>query len=403
MKMEKITNKIQMKAIITNLLVLCMGITLNAQTNINSVLASIEENNTTLKSLRESAEAQKLGNKTGIYLENPKAGFNYLRGNPSDIGNRTDFNIMQTFDIPTITGIKNRVAGEKNNLVEWQYRADRMNILLETKQYCIELIYYNALKKELDLRLQHAETIAAGYQERLDKGDVSILEYNKVRLNLSTVQGEISRVDVERNALIEHLKRLNGGNDISLDDYLFPEIEFPLSFEGWYVEAEQKNPVLAYVKQEIEVSKKQVSLSKAMGLPTFSAGYMSEKVVGQRYQGVSVGVSIPLWENKNRVKQAQAAVRAAESRETDSKRQFYGQLQILYNRTLGLKATADTYRYSLETANSSELLKKALDAGEISLLDYIVEIGLYYNTVNQALEAERDYQMAFAELSAVEL
>ena len=392
-----------MKIIITTILILCTGIPLNAQININSVLASIEENNTTLKSLRESAEAQKLENKTGIYLENPEVGFNYLWGNPMDIGNRTDFSVIQTFDIPTITGIKNRIAGEKNNLIEWQYRADRMNILLEAKQYCIELIYYNALKKELDLRLQHAETIVAGYQERLDQGDVSILEYNKVRLNLSTVQGEISRVDVERNALIEQLKRLNGGNDISLDDYRFSEIEFPLSFEGWYVEAEQKNPVLAYVKQEIEVSKKQVSLSKAMGLPTFSAGYMSEKVVGERYQGISVGVSIPLWENRNRVKQAQAAVRAAESRETDSKRQFYGQLQILYNRTLGLKATAETYRKSLETANSSDLLKKALDAGEISLLDYILEIGLYYNTVNQALEAERDYQKAFAELSAVEL
>jgi hypothetical protein len=68
-----------------------------------------------------------------------------------------------------------------------------------------------------------------------------------------------------------------------------------------------------------------------------------------------------------------------------------------------LKAAADVYRKSLETANSSDLLKKALDAGEISLLDYILEIGLYYDTVNQALEAERDYQMAYAELSAAEL
>ena len=32
--------------------------------------------------------------------------FNYLWGNPSAIGNHTDFNISQTFDIPTITGMK---------------------------------------------------------------------------------------------------------------------------------------------------------------------------------------------------------------------------------------------------------------------------------------------------------
>ncbi len=392
-----------MKTIIIILLILFTGVTLSAQTNINSVLSSIEENNTTLKALREKAEAQKLENKTGIYLENPEVGFNYLWGNPTDMGKRTDVSVMQTFDIPTLTGMRNRMASEKNILVEWQYKADRMNILLEAKQYCIELIYYNALKRELNIRLQHAQTIATGYKKRLDNGDANILEYNKARLNLSTVEGEISKVEVERKALTEQLKRLNGANVLSLDDHSYSNIEFPLSFNAWYEEAEQKNPVLAHVKQEVEVSKKQVSLNKAMSLPTFSAGYMSEKIVGEHFQGISVGISIPLWENKNRVKQARAAVKAAESMEDDRKQQFYAQLQIIYNRTLGLKTTAEAYRNSLETANNSQLLKKALDAGEISLLDYILEMGLYYETVNRALEAERDYQKAFAELSAVEL
>lgn len=392
-----------MKAIIISILALFGSISLYAQNNINSVLTSIEENNTTLKALRETAESQKLENRTGIYLSNPEVGFNYLWGNPVDMGNRTDFSVTQTFDIPTITGMKSKVANGKNDLVEWQYKADRMNIMLEAKQYCIELIYYNALKKELDIRLEHAKTIAESYEKRLATGDANKLEYNKVQLNLFTVQGEISRIEVERNALLSQLKRLNGGNDVTFDDSQFAQTQLPLNFDDWFVNAEQKNPVLAYIKQEIEVSKRQVSVSKAMGLPTFSAGYMSEKVVGQRFQGVSVGVSIPLWENKNRVKQAKAAVRAAESREADSKQQFYSNLQIQFNRAIGLQNTAQAYRKSLLTANSTDLLKKALDAGEISLLDYMVEIGLYYETVNQALQAEMDYQKAFAELSAVEL
>lgn len=65
-----------MKIIKTTLLILLMGTSLNAQTSIDTILASIEENNTTLKSLRETVEAQKLENKTGIYLENPEVGFN---------------------------------------------------------------------------------------------------------------------------------------------------------------------------------------------------------------------------------------------------------------------------------------------------------------------------------------
>lgn len=392
-----------MKTIITTLLVLFTGTNLNAQTNINSLLTSIEENNTTLQSLRESAEAHKLENKTGIYLENPEVGFDYLWGNPSDIGKRTDFSVMQSFDMATITGMKSKAANKQNVLVDWQYKADRMNILLEAKQYCIDLIYYNALRKELDLRLQHARTITNGYGDRLNSGDVSRLEYNKAQLNLSSVLGEISRIDVERNALLEQLKRLNGGKDIVLDDDRYDEVLLPPLFDDWFERTAAQNPLLAYARQEVEVSKQQVSLNRMQGLPSLSAGYMSEKVVGEQFQGLSVGISIPLWENKNRVKQAKAAVRAAESRATDSRLQFYNQLQLLYNRTAGLKVATEKYQQSLEMANSTELLKKALDAGEISLLEYMVEMGLYYDTINHVLETERDFQKAFAELSAVEL
>lgn len=379
------------------------SISLNAQNSITTVLKAIEDNNTTLKAIKETAEAQKLENRTGIFLSNPELGFNYLWGNPSAIGNRNDLNITQTFDFPTITGMKSKVANERNGLVEWQYKAERMRILLEAKQNCIELIYSNALKKELEIRLQHAETIAAGYQSRLNSGNANRLEYNKAQLSLSAINGEIARIDVERNTLLSQLKRLNGGMDVIMDDFQFNQEQLPLNFNDWYVQAEQKNPILAYIKQEVVVNQKQVSLNKAMGLPKFSAGYLSERVVGQKFQGLTVGVSIPLWENKNRVKQANAAVAAAQSRETDSKQQFYNQLQIQYNRALGLKNTAETYRKSLSTANSTELLKKALDAGEISLLEYMVELSLYYNMVNQTLEAERDYQKALTELSAVEL
>ena len=392
-----------MKTFILNILLIFSSFSLLAQSSIDNVLASIEENNTTLKALRESVDAQKLENRTGIYLSGPEVGFNYLNGKPGEIGNRTDISITQSFDIATLFGMKSRVANEQNGLAELQYQADRIQLLLEAKQYCLDLIYYNALKKELLLRLQHAQTIADAYRKRLEKGDANRLEFNKAQLNLSTVQGEISTLDVEQSAVRSQLKRLNGGIDVVFEEIQFDDIPLPLAFDDWYLVAAQKNPILASIKQEVEISKKQLSLNKAMNLPTFSAGYMSEKVVGERYQGISVGVSIPLWENKNRVKQAKTAVRVAELKEIDSKQQLYNQLRILYDRTSGLKSTAQNYRKSLETINNTDLLKKALDAGEISLLDYIVEIGLYYDTVNRVLEAEKEYQKAFSELSAVEL
>lgn len=391
-----------MKTIII-IVALLASMSLTAQENISSILFSIEENNTKLKALKEEMKAQKLGNKTGIYLSDPDVAFGYLWGTPSNIGTRKDFSVTQTFDIPTITGMKSRLANNKNQLVELQYASERINLLLEAKQYAIDLIYYNGLKKELEIRLRHAQTIADAYKQRLDRGDASILEYNKVQLNLSTVQGEMSRVEVERNTLLSELKRLNGGIEILLEENNYSPASLPADFEEWYLSAEQKNPLLQYVKQQIEVSRKEVKLNKAMRFPKFSAGYSLEKTLGQKYQGANIGISIPLWENKNRVKQAKAGVIAAQTREQESKQQFYNRLQNLYMRANGLQQTAAGYRKSLQSLNNTDLLMKALDVGEINLLNYIVEIGLYYDTVNQTLAAERDFEKALADLSAVEL
>lgn len=392
-----------MKKIIIIIMAIIVTSPLFAQNNINEMLSTIEQNNTTLKALREAAEAEKIENKTGIFLSDPEIGFNYLWGNPSFIGNRKDFNVSQAFDIPTISGMKSRLADHKNDLVEWQYQADRMNILLEAKQYLLDMIYYNGLLKELMIRKTHTESISSSQKKRLDKGEGNILEYNNVRLNLFKVEAEIKRIETEQNAVLSQLIRLNGGITISVNSNSFENINLPIDFNDWFTVAESKNPVLAYVKSDIELSKKQLSLNKVMNLPSFSLGYMSENTLGQRYQGVSVGVYIPLWSNKNKVKQAKAAVLAAEARKIDATSQFYGQLEILYKRTLGLQEAAKTYRRSLLDANNSKLLKKALDVGEISVLDYMIQVELYYDSVDKALAAERDYQKAFAELSAVEL
>lgn len=97
--------------------------------------------------------------------------------------------------------MRSRFAGNQNKLVELQYASERINLLLEAKQYCIDLVYYNGLKKELKVRLRHAQAIADAYRQRLDRGDASILEYNKVQLNLSTVQGDVkNRSGEERSS-----------------------------------------------------------------------------------------------------------------------------------------------------------------------------------------------------------
>ena len=392
-----------MKKYIIPIAVLALAGPVAAQQPIDAVLQQIERNNTTLEALRKQTEADKLQNKTGITLPDPEVSFDYLWGDPSSIGNRKDFGVSQSFDIATIAGSRRRVADAQNGLLDVEYRAGRMAVLLEAKQACIQLIYYNALKAELEQRLAHAQAVADFYDRQLADGNANRLEVNKARLSLSAAQGELRRNEVERANLLSELQRLNGGEPIAFDQAVYAQPVLPQDFEAWYDEAAAANPALAYARQNVELKRREMKLGKLSGLPQISAGYMSELVPESNFRGITLGLSVPLWSNRNRVKQAKAAVVAAEVQQKDATVQFYERLRNQYDRTLGLQRTAGEYRKALAELDNTQLLRRALDAGEISLLDYIVELGLYYTTVDEALAAERDYELALTELQSVML
>lgn len=385
--------------IIAIISLLACNSSLFAQYTVDSVLVEIEKNNTTLSALQKRAEADKLGNKTGIYLANPEVEFNYLWGNSSDFGNRTDFTIKQSFDFPTAYGHKKQIANIKNEQAELEYQKQRKAILLESRVVCYNLIYFNALKFELSKRLNHAESVANSFKAKFDAGETNILEFNKAQLNVLNLSKKMESLDIERNALLGELSRLNAGVPIAFNASVFEATTVPTDFEQWYQQAEQSNPILNWLKKEIEITEKQVSLSKAMSLPKLQAGYMSESIIGQDFKGLTVGLSIPLWENKNTVKYAKANTVALENMATDNKVQLYNQLKVLHTKAIELQKSSSDYKLKLQSFNNSELLKKALDKGEISLIDYILELSFYYESVNNLFKLERDMNKAIAELN----
>lgn len=378
--------------------IMISGFNLFAQNTIDQVLIQVEENNTTLSALRKNTDADKIGNKTGLLPGNPEAAFNYLWGNPSTIGNRTDVSVKQSFDFPTAYSFKSQISALKNEQAELEYQKQRKDIFLQTRMVCIKLTYRNALKVELNKRLNNALQIAEAYNSKLHAGDANILEYNKARIILLNITKEAENNDIERDALLSELTGLNGGETILFTDSVFAQTGITPAFDQWYAEAEQGNPVLQWIKQEIIVSQKQKQLNTALALPKFSAGYMSEKVVGQQFQGISVGISIPLWESKNTAKYAKARTAAILSMEADAKLQFYNQMKALHTKTVNLQLSTTDFQQKLNAYNNADLLQKALNKGEISLTEYISEISLYHESIDQLLEMKQNLNTALAEL-----
>lgn len=385
--------------IILTITIIAFGLNIFSQNNIETILVEIEKNNTMLSALQKSSEAEKLGNSTGSYLQNPEFEFHYLWSDPTSFGNRTDISIKQTFDFPTAYKYRNQIVDIKNQQVDLEYKKQLRNLQLQVRLVCFDLIYQNTLISELSLRMDHAKSIANSYKLKFDLGETNILEYNKAQLNLLNISKELELIEIERNALLSELRLFNGGINIDFTDSVFHSPELAVDFEQWYEIAEQNNPVLNWLHQEIKKSQKQEKFNRALSLPKIQAGYMSEKVVGLQYQGVIVGLSIPLWENKNTVKYAKANALAFESIAIDNRLQYYNQLKTLHTKAIGLQKSTTDYRLNLLLLDNSGLVKKALDKGEISMIEYILELSIYYESVDRLLKLERELNITVAELN----
>lgn len=370
--------------------------------SIESVLSEIETNNLTLKTLREANNAQKYANKEDIALSNPEVEFNYLWGANSPMRSK-GITISQEFDFQTIFGYKSGVAKKQNELLDIEYKRERINLLLEAKTLCYDLVYHNALYKELNERLSLAKKNVALFKKRFDNGDVSILELNKAKLDLALAKGEIANVEADRQEILSQLSILNGGKEVVLNMEEFDAIAPLPLFDVWYTEAEALNPVLEYARNEVELSERTIKLNRSAWAPKLSAEYSREWEDENKSNGITIGMSIPLWADINKVKSAKANAIASESRKKELEVNFYYQIKNDYEKSIILQKSAAETKSAVEQLSNMKYLGKALESGEITMLDYIVEVQMYYEARTMALDAERAYYMSLAKLSAYTL
>jgi hypothetical protein len=68
-----------------------------------------------------------------------------------------------------------------------------------------------------------------------------------------------------------------------------------------------------------------------------------------------------------------------------------------------LANSRNEYAEALSSQRTDELLNKALETGQISMIDYFVEITLLYDSMQNYLDVEKEYQNAVAQLLQYQL
>ena len=263
----------------------------------------------------------------------------------------------------------------------------------------MDLIFLNQQKDLLDIRRENAEQLAVLYQQRLEQGDANILETNKIELELLNVRNEARMNETARVNKLRELEMLNGGIAVQLTDTVYEAVELPLSFAGLRQEILENDRRLLSMQSAKAVSSRQISVSKTMGLPSFELGYrMNPSSGGDRFNGFLVGISIPLFSNRNNVKQAKAQRLYTDLQLESVTTLVENELLQLYNQSVALKTSIDEYGEVLKSQNNLMLLNKAIQAGQISMIEYFVEVTMLYQSIQNHLQLQNEYQKVMAQL-----
>lgn len=373
-----------------------------AQNSAEVVLASVEKNNPELQALRKRTESEKYGFKAECMVEGPEVGFDYLWGSPADIGTRKDISVTQSIDIATISGTKGKIAKSESELSDMQFNVRRQEILLQAKLLYINIIYCNAVGAELERRLERSEKVEAVYRDMQVRGETDMIEVNKAHLAYLAQRNALARNKMEAEGFRLELQRLNGGEPLEINDLSYVRRDMlPADFDTWYKEVADRSPEIRAARQNVKVNEAVARGIKMSSCPTITAGYMAELVKGSNFRGLTLGLSIPLWSARSKTRQANLSCEASRLEVKDVEASEYSALRSLYEKASGLKDLSDELALSLAVSDEAmSMTEKKFNEGEISLMDSIMELSLYYSVVDESLAASKDYDLALAELNA---
>lgn len=379
-------------------LLLISIINTNAQGELDSLLVSVSNKNKSILAYQQLMSANKTGFKTGLALSNPTIEYDYMKGAPSSAGNQTDITAVQSFDFPTTYLRKKQLSNlsiDKLAVLEKDYVQE---ILLTVKIQYLKLIYLNKHRVQLLSRKENAIQVQKAIQIKFNVGSTSVLDLNKSKINLITVQQHLQQVVRKIAVVNQKLSELNGGETVAINAITYPTESELGSLEEVMSEASKGDYHLQVIQQDELISEKQAQVNKALAMPKLEGGYRYQTILGQSFNGFHAGISIPLFENKNKVQAAKQQVKYYNLLAESHKNEHHNELEALYEQATSLKKSIDAYEYVFSSLNNQDLLNTALEAGNISSIEYFMELSYYYNANDDYLKLEKKYNLVIAEL-----
>lgn len=365
----------------------------------DNIVDRIVSNNPDVESAMANARAETSSLASENNLSDPEIEGDYLIG-PSSANNRWGVSISQSFDWPGVYKARSMANATASNAYNLMAASTRLEKRFEITNGLID--YVNEAKniKLLEEVLHNLDTLYKSYEKGYSHGEFTILDVNTLKIERVRVIGQLRQWNSRHEDTMRSLSMLNGGNDCAplvkeLDEY--PIVR--LKDLEYYLSSVEKDPLIKSNSEMTNYSNDMARVASLSKYPGFSIGYTHNYEEGMHFNGITVGVTIPVFSQRHKVQAAKDRALAYETANMAYRVNRTSKVAAAYSRVNSLNEDISLLGPIFETTDNMTILKKSLDGGQISILSYIEGMNYFLLARQDYLDLQYRYNIAVAELT----
>jgi cobalt-zinc-cadmium resistance protein CzcA len=371
---------------------------INAQTasqvkvydNIDAVIEAALENNPNIKISKLQTEQEQALKGASFNLPKTALGLEYGQTN-SIVDNDTRFSINQTFAFPTLYVHQNKLSKVKIKSSEINQLVIKNELIAQVRSVYYELWYLKSKQNVLERQDRIYQKFQYAANLRFKTGESNALEKATANVELTDI-----KIAMQNNISLVKAAQIKLQNLLFSDafvDIIVGDLEVIQNFyseKATDIVTVSKNPLLSFYNSKIEIAETESSVESAKMLPDITVGYFNQSFngngqtangmqtvydAGDRFTGVQLGLSIPLF-----FKSHTAKIKAAKIHKMEIESQLeavtnytQSQLQTAFERVKRDKENLEFYR--MNALPQSKLLLKSsqrgFQEGEIEYVEYV--------------------------------
>jgi cobalt-zinc-cadmium resistance protein CzcA len=373
--------------------------TIPRQLSIEDAVNIALNNNSEIQSQKLDVQSSEIMKKSVFEL--PKTNINLQYGQYNSINKDLGFQINQSIPFPTYYSAKSNLYKAEWRYSQWQQYALESKVKAQVRSHFYQLLYLQNTKTTLQTLDSLYVDLVSAAALRYKTGETNLLEKTTSETRRGQLSLLLKQTETDIAIAYNSLKTLlNTNEEFTIDNNRnFQPLVLGSSFDTSLIE---NNPSLQALYQLATIAEQNKNVEAATALPDFNIGYFNQSLIGtqniegtevyydgsKRFQGLNIGISIPLtfMSNNQKIRSLTVKQQALKKEADNEKVLLQTQLKnalLIYNQNLS------QYNYFKSTAiPNAEIImhtaKVSFRSGDIGYIEYL-----------QALQTATDVQLNY--------